>query len=822
METVRRTDGDEVPVSGSTGGNSAPILPRDPPAPCPLSFGQQRLWFLEQLFPNNPVYNVPRAVRMTGALDVEALRRTLDAIVDRHEAIRTTFAVVDGELRQVVAPSLTVALPVDDLSGLPGEERDAEAHRLVAEAARRPFDLEQGPLLRAKLLKLGEEEHILVLTMHHIITDGRSSEIFNREMEAVYEAFSTGKPSPLPDLPIQYADYAIWQRRAMQGEALKSELAYWRRRLDGAPSVLELPADRPRPTAPTSRGARQRWSLSKPLTEALKALSRREGVTLFMTLLAAFDVLLHRYTGQEDIVVGVSINGRTRVETEGLIGFFLNMLPMRTDHSGDPSFRELLGRVREIALGAYAHQDLPFDRLLEELRPERGVRHLPLFQVMLGLQNPAGFTMVRPGWKRDLVDVYTETTKFDISLLLLEVAEGLQLCFEYDTDLFDASTIERMAGHFQVLLEGIVADPTRRISALPLLTDGERHRLLVEWNDTKKGYPADKCIHQLFEAQVERTPEAVAVVSEDMELTYRELNCRANQLSHHLKGLGVGPEVLVGICMERSLEMIIGLLGILKAGGAYVPLDPTYPKERISLMLEDIQTPVLLTQKKVLGRLLDVTAIQNPKSKLDNLVGVCLDTDWEAIARESEENPASGVTASNLAYVIYTSGSTGRPKGAQIIHDSLLNLVFWHQRAFAVTAADRATQLAGPGFDAAVWELWPYLTAGASVHLSDEANRITPESLRDWLVTQGITICFLPTVLTQGIMALEWPPETALRVLLTGGDTLHHKPPPALPFMVVNNYGPTESTVVATSGPVLTDEHPNRLPPIGRPIANTQ
>jgi len=610
MESVSSHTEDKQRISPR---GESPLLP---------SFSQQRLWFLNQLEPDSSIYNVPVAFRLTGPLNVAALEQSLNEISRRHEALRTTFSVVDGQPAQVIAPKLNLTLPVLDLRELTEIERDAEVQRLVVEEAQAPFDLAQGPLLRASLLRLGQEEHVLMLTMHHVVSDGWSLNVLFRETTTLYQAFSTGEPSPVPELPIQYADFALWQRQWLQGEELESQLAYWKEQLDGIPPVLELPTDRPRPAVETFRGAKQSLFLPKSLTQSLKSLSQEEGVTLFMTLLAAFQTLLHRYTGLDDIVVGSPIAGRKQVETEELIGFFVNTLVLRTNLSGEPTFRELLRRVREVALKAYDHQDLPFEKLVEELHPERNLSHSPLFQVMFVLQNTPKQVLELPGLSLSSLEVESGTAKFDLTLSMTETELGMQGSLEYKTDLFDTSTIQRMLGHFQILLESIAANPDRSISDLPLLTDAEQHQLLIEWNDTKADYP-DQCIHQLFEAQVERTPDAVAVVFGTERLTYHELNRRANQLAHYLRSLGVGPEVLVGICLERSLEMVVGLLGILKAGGAYVPLDPEYPKERLAFMLEDAQVSVLLTQEQ----------LQEGLGECEAQV-VCLDSGWEVISQE--------------------------------------------------------------------------------------------------------------------------------------------------------------------------------------------
>ena len=776
-----------------------------------LSFAQRRLWFHEQLNPGSFSYNIPVVVRISGNLNLVVLEQSVNEIIRRHEVLRTTFTTIDGQPAQVILPASTLELDVDDLTAFPSAGREAEALRLIAEEARRPFDLVQGPLLRVRLLCLGDQDYILQSTMHHIVSDDWSIRVFSRELAMLYKAFHDGKPSPIPELSIQYVDFAEWQRDRLQGQLLEAQFSYWKRQLGGAPPLVELPTDRPRPPLQTYRGATHLLMLPGTLSQRLQSLSQREGVTLFMMLLGAFEVLLHRYTGQDDIVVGTPIAGRNRPEIEGLIGFFVNTLVLRTDLSGDPTFRELLGRVRGVTLGAYDHQDLPFERLVEELQPERNLSHNPLFQVAFAFQDAYASALHLPGLTATPVKVDTATALFDLTLFVEEHARGLRLVLEYNTDLFDAATIARMMGHFQTLLEGIVANSDRRLSGLPLLTDGERSQLLVEWNDTRTAYLRDACIHELLEVQVERTPDTVAVVFEDQHLTYRELNLRANQLAHHLQGLGVGPEVLVGLCVERSLEVVVGLLGVLKAGGAYVPLDAACPRERLAFVLEDTQTPVLLTQQRLVEKL--------PQHRAR---AICLDADRQTFAKESEGNPLSRVTAANLAYLIYTSGSTGSPKGVQIEHRGLLNLVFWHQRAFAISPLDRATQVAGLAFDASVWELWPYLAAGAGIHLPDEETRALPARLRDWLVDQRINIGFLPTPLAEAVLPLDWPRRATLRTLLTGGEKLHHYPAPSLPFELVNNYGPTENTVVTTSGLVLPKQRVDGPPSIGRPITNNQ
>lgn len=776
----------------------------------PLSFAQQRLWFLNQLEPSSLTYNLPTAVSLTGPLIVAAMERSINEIRRRHEALRTTFVVEDGQPVQVISPPVPWPLPVVDLTEVTATEQEAEVQQLVQQ----PFDLTRGPLWRTTLLRLGEEEHVLFLSMHHIVFDDWSFAVFLQELAALYEAFSAGKPSPLAELPIQYADFALWQRQWLQGEALEKQLSYWKQQLDGAPTMVELPTDRPRPAVQTYRGARQYIMLSKQVSEALKLLSQQEEVTLFMVLLAAFGTWLYRYTGQEDILVGSPIAGRNQVETEELIGFFVNTLVMRTYLGGNPTFRQLLARVRQVALGAYSHQDLPFEKLVEELHPERDPSCSSLFQVMFVLQNAPKSVLELSGLSLNFQDIDSGTAKFDLTLELQETTEGIRGWFEYNTDLFDACTVHRMVGHFQTLLEGIVANPEQKLSELPLLTAAERLTLLVEWNNTQADYPKDACIHQMFEAQVELTPNAVAVVFEDQQLTYRELNARANKIAHYLLRLGVGPEVLVGICVERSLEMIVGLLGILKAGGAYVPLDPAYPQERLAFILSDTQTPVLLTQKRL------VQSLPKHSAKV-----VCLDADDRLIAQEKEENPLCGVKASNLAYVMYTSGSTGRPKGVSIIHRGVVRLACGADYA-NLTSKEVFLQLAPISFDASTFEIWGCLLNGARLVVFP-AHTPSLEELGQVVKLHQITTLWLTAGLFHLMVDERLEDLLPLGQLLAGGDVL------SVPHVqkvlqelgecrVINGYGPTESTTFTCSHLMTAQSQFGTCVPIGRPISNTK
>jgi len=792
--------------SGVPGDAQTIISRRSEKEPAPLSFAQQRLWFIDRLEPGRPVYNVPLAYRVTGQLNIGALEESLREIVQRHEALRTTFPAVDGQPDQVIASGVDLALETVDLRGLPENQREFKAQALATEEAQRPFDLANGPVFRATLVRLHDEELLLLLTMHHIVSDGWSLGVLIREMATLYEAFSAGKPSPLPDLPIQYRDFAHWQREWLQGEVLEEQLSYWKSQCDQLP-LLELPSDRPRPPVQSYQGANHWFDLPDGLIQALKTLSQREGATLFMALLAAFQILLHRYSGQDDIVVGSPIANRNRAEIEGLIGFFVNTLVMRTDLSGNPTFRQLLARVGEVTLGSYAHQDLPFEKLVEEIQPERDSGHNPLFQVAFVLQNAPMPILRLPGLTLSSFEVDRKASTFDLTLELRESPDGINGRFEYNTDLFDAATISRMAGHFQTLLEGIVADPERRLSDLPLLPEAERRQLLVVWNDTQIDYSVDSCIHELFEAQVERAPEAVAVVFEGEQLTYRELNRRANQLAHHLRKLGVEPETLVGICVERSLEMMVALLGILKAGGAYLPLDSAYPKERLAFMLEDSKVPVLLTQQRVTESLPDHGA------KV-----IYLDTGWDAIAQEPGDNLDTGVAPGNLAYVIYTSGSSGVPKGVMVQHQGLCNVSETQIKEFGVGPGSRVLQFSSLSYDASIFEIVMGLCSGATLCLGTREALMPGPGLAQLMRDQAITIVVLPPSALAAVPAGEFP---ALHTITVAGEacSVELLERWAAGRQFFNLYGPTEGTIWATFTE-CTDGMGK--PPIGRPIANVQ
>jgi amino acid adenylation domain-containing protein len=829
-----------------------PLQPSPRDRPLPLSSAQQRLWFLDQLEPNNPVYVLPNALRLRGVLSVPALQQTLTRITQRHETLRTTFVFADGQPAQLVGPPRPLALPLVDLQLLPAPQRDATAQRLANREARQPFDLARGPLVRGTLLRLAPAEHVLLLSMHHIISDAWSLGVLIHEVGAIYAACVAGTPPALRELPIQYADYAIWQRQWLQGPLVAAQLAYWRGALAGAPPLLELPTDA-RPLRESFHGARQAITCAPPVLARLHALSHQTGVTLFMTLLAAFQTLLARYSGQSDLVIGTPIAGRTSAETEGLIGCFVNMLALRTSLAGAPTFRELCRRVREVALGAYDHQDLPFEEVVELLQPTRDLSRHPLFQVMFALQNTPMAALELPELTLAPFALTYEVVRFNLSLVFVETKAGLSGMLGYRTSLFDATTMARVAGHFQTLLHGIIADPDQPLTALPILSAAERHELLVAWNTTWR-YPQDRCIQHMFEAQAARTPDAIALVyetpnerrttkeelsrfivrpaSSGVQLTYRELNRRANRLAHALQARGVGPEVRVGLCMERSPELVIGLLGILKAGGAYVPLDPTYPPARLTFMLEDARVPVLITALKDAGRMTEDEGADSPfgvrRSAFVTRQLVDLTADWASIAAMSAENPASAVTPGNLAYVIYTSGSTGRPKGVLVEHRNLVNLLCASQEQFRFRADDRMPWIASVAFDIALFELFsPLLVGGATVVLPDQRMLDLPRLVAE--VARCTLLHTVPSLMRQIVQeirthALEQPAYKHIRHAFVGGDVV---PPELLsdmqavfPYATITVlYGPTEATIIGTRYHVPAGQ-PITRHLIGTPLPN--
>nr|QEO73623.1 phosphopantetheine-binding domain-containing pro [uncultured bacterium] len=792
------------------GLQAPPLAPVPREGDLPLSFAQQRLWFLDQLVPGNPFYNVPGAIRLSGVLDEAALEASLAEVSRRHEALRTTFTVQNGRPVQIVSPGMELRLPLVDLQALSGSVRHREMERLAAAESRRTFDLARGPLIRAALLRLEPAEHALVLTLHHVVSDGWSIGVLVREVGALYEAFSSGRPSPLPELAVQYPDFAAWQRRWLQGEVLERQLAYWKGRLEGTP-MLQLPGDLPRPPVPSYRGRSLTFALPQTLSGALHALGRRQGGTLFMVLLAGFATLLRRYAGQEDVAIGMGIANRNRAEIEPLIGFFVNTLVMRCDLSGDPPFERLVQRILDMALEGYAHQDLPFEHLVEVLQPERDMSRQPLFQVMFTLHNAPMPVLELPSLTLAPLDLETGTSKFDLFLSMVEKRGTLLGRLEYNTDLFLPPRMARMAGHLRRLLESVMAVPGCPISRLDLLPEAERQQLLLEWNDTLAAYPR-QAIHEVFESRAEEDPGAVAVVWEEERLTYGELNLRANRLARHLRRLGVGPEVLVGLCVERSPDLVVALLAILKAGGAYLPLDPGYPRERLAFMLEDARAPVLVT---VEGLLKDL-----PES---GARPVLLDLHRDEIQANPEENLDGGAGPDTLAYAIYTSGSTGRPKGIAVCHRNVVRLV--RANHYADLGAGRVWLQAAPvSFDASTLEIWGSLLNGAClVLLPSRVPSLT--ELGDTLDRHGVDSLWLTAGLFHQMVDGHLEGLRPLRQLLVGGDVLSvphmRRALESLDCRVINGYGPTENTTFTTCHAM---DHPGQAGSpiaIGRPIGST-
>jgi aspartate racemase len=801
----------------ATGTGKLMMIPRrETGERAPLSYNQQGLWVLNQLLPGTSLYHTPVVARLTGILNVTALEKSLHSIVARHDALRTTFVTLDGTPSQSVAEKITLDLPMIDLSQQPAAEREPAAQRILVEEARLPFDLSKGPLIRSLLVRLSDEEHILLVTMHHIITDGWSIGIFQQELSTLYKAFATGQTATLPELPIRYSDYSHWQRQWFTGDLYEAQLSYWKKQFKTLPPVLELPTDHPRPSVQAHRafrGAHHTISLSQQLTSDLKALAQKQGVTLFMTLLAAYEILLHRYTGEADIVVGTPIAGRAVPETESLIGLFINTLAVRTSLDGDPSFQEVLTRVKTSAMGAYAHQDLPFEHLVKELQPERTLAHNPLFQVMFVLQSEEIEPLQLPGLVTEHFRVDHVMANFDLTLDIVERDGRLVCLFESNADLFEAETVTRLMGHFQTLIEGIVANPEQRISRLPLLTEPERGQLLLDLNDTGTDYPNHSCIQELFEQQVSDTPDAIALISESGQVPYRKLNAQANQLAHYLRKRGVGPDTRVGVCLQRSSEMITVLLGILKAGGAYVPLDPDYPQARVQFMLEDAQVPVLITQSNLLKNL-PVHAAEI----------ICLDRISENFEAEKNSNPEIRTTADNLAYVMYTSGSTGKPKGVAVTHRNVVRLV-QNTNYASFSTDDIVMQCATISFDASTFEIWGSLLNGARLALMPPGVSTLGE-LGQAIKRYQVTTLWLTAGLFNLMVDNHLDDLRGVRQLLAGGDVL------SVPHVqkvlaelkdcrLINGYGPTENTTFTCCYPITDATNLNPSVSIGRPISNT-
>lgn len=814
-------------------------VPRD--GPLPVSFAQERVHFIEALSPAMTAYQFQESLRFTGHLEVAVLERTLSEIIARHEIYRTTFETGDGTLIQRIAPPYSVTLPVVDLRSTPVAQRESQLDRRRHAFVLRPFDIRQLPLLRWQLIRLSDTEHELVHVEHHMVHDGWSFNVFLRELLAIYRAFSQGRPTPLPEPPPQFADFAAWQRRWAHSDAARAQLDYWIRTLAGSPPLLELPYDRPRPPEQRFHGGMERMELPLDLCQRLRAFGAQEKVTLFMTMYTAFLVLIHRYSRQDDLCIGSGVANRRMQAIADMIGMVVNNVVLRNNLSGDPSFYTLLHQVRQVTLDAYSNEDLPFDQVVEALKPVRQLSYNPLFQVMFSFHDAQLPDLAQlPGLTVTQHECVTNhSAKFDLDVVAIPRAEqrlaqhhgdrpaslltdGITLVWEYNADLFDALTIRRMMDEYRVVLERALIAPNCPVSALDLLTPAQRQLLLYDWNQTRTGYADDRrCIHALFEAQARLTPDRIAVIDGKQQLSYRDLDRRANQLAHHLRGLQVGPEVLVGMSVERSLDMLVCLFGILKAGGAYLPLDPTYPSERLSYMLEDSQAPVLVT-----------TSSQAVIATRHEVKRVCIDTDWDLIARHSTDQPEVPVGARHLAYVIYTSGSTGRPKGVMLEHGNVVNMAQAAIDIYGITADDRILQFASMSFDAAAEEIYPCLSTGGRLILRPADLLDSFSRMVDFTCEQALTVWDFPTaywhVLCHELVTAKIALPKSLRLVIVGGERAlperirqwldHTGTTPKL----VNGYGPTESTVVATvcdlTVPGILLE--GREAPIGRPLAN--
>jgi amino acid adenylation domain-containing protein len=796
------------------------IEPAPPMDDYPLSFAQERVWFIQEVDQENIAYHFQSTMRFKGKLDVALLQQALTEVIRRHQIFRTTFHEINGRPRQKIHPPYQAALPLIDLQHLPPPEREAAAQQQIEQTFQHHFDVGQLPLITFSLLKLGPEEHILTHLEHHMVHDGWSFNVFLNDLFSLYRALTTGQPPDLPDLPIQFADFAYWQRQWLAGGVGDAQLAYWQKQLAGAPTLLTLPTDRPRPAVQTFNGRVEHIDLPADFSQEMQAFMREEGVTLFIGMMAAFAVLLRRYAGQDDLCIGSGMANRRWRETESLIGMVINNVVLRHDLSGNPTFRQLLEQVRQTTLEAYINQDVPFDKVVDAVRPERALSYNPLFQAAFSFHHAPLPEVELPGLAVELTEgVSNHSAKFDLNVIVMPRAEmrlgqtadshkdRMTLVWEYNTDLFDRATMDRMLNHYLALLTAVMDNPEQRIDEIDFLPEAETQQLLQEWNDTAVNFGDVTLVHNLVAQQAQKQGGKTAVAAPQSSFTYQQLNQRANQLAHYLLERGVGPDTAVATCFPQSPQNIVAILAVLKAGGAYVPLDPSYPPQRLNFMAADAQVPLVLTNDEL------APLFEHPSV-------VSLD-DWSFLATYEVGETAVPIHPDNHAYFIFTSGSTGQPKGIAVTHRSLYNLIRWTQTSFGLTDADRASLIAGPAFDASVWELWSALTAGASLYIPEPEIRAHPGKLQTWLIQHQISHAFIPTPLVEPMLDLDWPAAINLRTIITGGDKLHKHPPTGLPFTLVNNYGPSECTVVSTAAP-LAPQDSEKAPTIGQPIANTQ
>ncbi|MCJ7623457.1 MAG: amino acid adenylation domain-containing protein, partial [Anaerolineaceae bacterium] len=774
----------------------------------PLSYSQEQIWLTDQQITSPDVYSRPMALHLTGELDIVALKWSLIEIIRRHDILRTSFPVIKGAPHQKIHPLASIKFEIIDLSEVSSQEQDERVKELIFER-KNSFNLTAQPPFNITLIKISLEEHVLLFAMHHIIFDAWSSGILLKEFSIFYDHAVSGKGELPASLPIQYADYAQWQRQ--QNEIFNPDRVYWKRQLGGELPVLELPADRIHPAVRSYYGSSLNFKIEPSVVESLKALCLQEDTTLYMCLLAIFYVLLFRYADQTDIIVGTPVSGRDLPDTEKLIGIFINTLALRSDLSGNPTFRDYLGRLRKVCLEAFSHQRLPFEELIKELTPMRDPSRNVLFQVMFQLRNTPRDAVQSQSLGIEEMNIRGNSAKFDLTLDITETAYGLDCIFEYNRDIFDAATIKRMMGHYRTLMTGVISNPDAYITKLPILDDAERQQILVDWNATQADFSHNKCVHELFEAQADRTPDSTAVVDGDLQITFRELNIRANQLAHHLRGIGVGPEKLVGIYLDRSIDMIVGILGTLKAGGAFLPIDPAYPEKRRHIMLEETMPEAILAHQ---------CFQQQPPQYHAKII--LMDMDWETISYESETKPETNVRSNDLCYVTYTSGSTGKPKGIAVEHRSAANIIQWYQHEFMISSSDRASQITSLSFDASFREIWGNLIAGACLYIGDYKLRASPKDFWQWICDNEITVAYLPTPLAEQALKEQLPSDLSLRILSVSGDKLNSTPTQPLPFRLVNLYGPAEGTTNSTSGTVEPKSHSKSRPHIGRPIDNVK